>query len=451
MAPASHLVGALVAGGFALSNSASGVNAVLAMFSALIIYSVTAYYLDIGFQGQWTEFEFVQRFRKLYFPPFSVALISALTLGAERFITGAAPELASILAHLEPYAWIGLETSSLVLGALGYVGIRRFGWSGRLVGEDEAYAAEIARIEETLTMRGFPLDPPDDEDQSGNKPSSPRSLDGSGGASAAPAEKPESNVTTITPIVAVGKAADDTRHARGVSSILPVLLVLALTGIAARAQGPTILVDRTGSVADQPGINARLAMAVSEQIPASGSIGLVQFSEDPSNAPRLLVTMAANPHRLYSGPQNILIKEAREKVLKSLLYDLEQTMPAAECTSLPDMLARAASQGDSLLITDGIHTCGSGNSPVSARSQSLTLVVLVRSKGDLAGHDEEIFARRSAQVLRYVPGAKVIAPDQTADIQKMIADGGHRFILRAVNLEAAVKALFETTTKHVTP
>ena len=82
MAPAAHAAGALVAGGFAYVNS--GVNHVLAVFSALAIYWVMAYFLDTGIEAKWTEFEFVQRFRKLYFPPFAVALASGLALGARQ-------------------------------------------------------------------------------------------------------------------------------------------------------------------------------------------------------------------------------------------------------------------------------------------------------------------------------------------------------------------------------
>ena len=419
MAPIAHVVGGLIAAGYAY---ASGSNQALATISAIAIYILVAYLLDVGIETAFQEFAFANLFRKLYLPPFVVCAISTTILIAERFATSA--DLASMLVHLEPYAWVGLETSSLVLGALAVVGAHRFGWSGQLVAEDERCTADIARIEQNLQIRDLPLEPPSEE--TGHLEEDPSAEHGGPRSerisSNGPGKKPQ--IKTVN----------------GSSLTLPLAAALLVAVPAARGQNPAVLMDYTGSVADQQGVANRVAAALSIQLARGGSVRMAKLSSNVFSAPLIEVGVPAPRRSLFVKTSDALVEDSRREAERVVKEKLGRPIPAAGCTSLPDMLKRAESLGDALLITDGVHTCGGLRRGGGAQPQSILLVVLVRSKGDAEGRQEETFASRAAEMRRYLPHAKLVSPGQEA--RQMIDAGSRQLIFREFDLEDAISLLF---------
>jgi len=92
-------------------------------------------------------FNGVERLRFLSNAPtwYGWSVFSVAASGSALLIARVAtPALAAVLEIVEPYAWLSLELSLLVAGAIAWVGQDRFGWSKRYVVEDERIMAAIA-------------------------------------------------------------------------------------------------------------------------------------------------------------------------------------------------------------------------------------------------------------------------------------------------------------------
>src|SRR5258708_21736744 len=108
----------------------------------------------------------------------------------------AGPELAAILAQYSTVGWCGAEVALLFLGAYAFVGRRRFGWSGETVRRVAALEAHVAELAKRIDRRS--------------------------------------------------------------GRLLSGLSIVLLAGALARGACPLVMVDRTGSVADQVEEEGRL-------------------------------------------------------------------------------------------------------------------------------------------------------------------------------------------------
>lgn len=349
MIPA-HLVGFLVAFVWTLIAAPEKGAWIAAAFGFL--YLVMAALLDL------LAFSYPQllmrRFRAFYTPPLVLSLLAFGILLVGRF---ASPELAAVLLMLDPYAWVTLEASMLVLGAVLSAAGSIFGWSGRLTRRYQALEQEIVALEQAIEKRSRHIPPP-----------------GAGAAAAAVA-------------------------------------LLLLFGYPVHAECPSVLVDRTGSIANQQGIESRLVTALAVHVSSGACVSLLLFADDVFGATKHTIHGSAPHMALFAPGRQANEQNARRTAETRLRGVLGGTLHEAACTSLPDMLMRAADEGSALLITDGQHTCTSYKP--KPRTGVSPVIVLVRSDKDV-GNQSDIYLRRREAILALLPHAKVL-PEHKLD------------------------------------
>ena len=322
-------------------------NAFIGACGAVLLFVIAEAVLDVAAFAL-NRTTFVRRFVRMYITALALFSLSVSVLLVGRFAT---PTLAEELLLINAYVWWGLEASLLSLGALSIAGWRRFGWSLSLYNEYNAYEQRICELKLFIERR-----------------------------------------------ITDSKA-----------TILALCFVAASFLSAAPAFGQTIMIDRSGSLADQDGVEGQLQESLTSTAqPLPPTIKTVLFSEHAFEG--LSVILHPPAVRLEDAlfrPLGDAIRRQAALAMKAQLRDVLQTkLPVARCTSIPDVLARAAlEEPPVLLITDGYHDCGL----VKAHPQKHDgiIIVLVRSKFDRAS-DGVLYFSRSEEILRYVPNAMVL-------------------------------------------
>ncbi len=366
-----HPVGALVSFWWSYTASEHSVPVALA---AVLVYATLALILDISCIAFAPRASFCRNFWKWFLPMVPVSVASACVLITERF---ASPEVASALLRYDSAAWLGLEISMLVLGAVSMVGQRRFDWSGALTRDYQTLEAEIAALR--------------------------RKIDARKRATAAKAHAQEDKEGRKEALKDVGRPSGSTG--------LAVLLIAGLVSVGPLAKAcPTALIDQTGSLAamneKEDRVSSALAVGVARQ---SGKPCLIMtpFSANPFSSAGIEISFTEHKTALFTPMRKAIEKTLETEALGKIRSSMHPRLPVARCTNISDAMILAANAPESALVyTDGKHDC-----PAPIRrgitSNHAVIVVLARSLGD-GDSDADIFVRRRAVILNIVPKAIVL-------------------------------------------
>ena len=214
--------------------------------------------------------------------------------------------------------------------------------------------------------------------------------------------------------------------------VLPLILPVALN-----AQTMTIVIDGTGSMANQAGVNLKVAEAVAIEAAPWGRIQLVVFSDHVRDIPATAVAWKVNdgwqsqigPVSLYQREQ--LIERAKDAIVGALA-----SMPfqIAKATNLPAALDRAGSESPAgMLVTDGKNEV---SYPLKVVTSSKFPVVLCAANGDSGAEELQIAERRERNIKRWAPNVEIFRCTQLKDAVRRLVmlSNQSKNSLRAVGL-----------------
>jgi hypothetical protein len=334
---------------------------IIASVLAVVMYSVLAILTDFVIFSFWPRKTFFERFKRLSGIPYPIALLSGLAILSERFASG---DLASLLATIDPYAWLAAEASCLWLGAVAITGQDRYAWSRKLKTAYDTIGAEIEKLKHGIEHRA----------------TSARLNNVSRSQNTSPSDA-----------------------GRGGKNVMALLLLSALVLPFRATACETIITDQTGSLANQTLVDQRLVKSVAKAV--SNCITVIPVSAHVFSAQAYDLVFEKTHPVLFEGIKTAIDQKRAveaEKKLNAIFG--APPLQAAACTSVSDMLILALAKGRSLLITDGEHTCPTP--PPHLQGSGYVAVVLVRSKG-AGGNDDAIFQKRRSWILHLLPSAHV--------------------------------------------
>jgi len=364
----SHTIGALI--GFWWSYEGSA-HSIPISISAILLYATVATILDLSCVALAPRGSFCRNFWKWVVPVVPVTLASSSILLAERF---ASPDIATLLLRWDTSAWLGLEISMLIVGAVSMVGQRRFGWSGMLTREYQALDSQLMMLRCKIDGRRRAATPSQGEQAKAHK----------------------HDYVEKTPLRA---------------DVVCVLLA-ALFGLLATAADacPAVFHDQTGSVADQDLKEDRLSAALAVGITRMSSnscLYMTPFSANPFSAATREIAFSPLRPTMFGPMREAQGRQMQLEALNKIRASLRPRLPIASCTNIADVLVRAArAPDDALVYTDGKHDCSSPPQQGIA-SEHLVVVVLVRSRLD-GESDSATFSKRQATIKRVMPKAIVL-------------------------------------------
>lgn len=191
-------------------------------------------------------------------------------------------------------------------------------------------------------------------------------------------------------------------------AIRPVSIAIAIAWWGVSTYAQTIMVDRTGSMADIDVVQASLVDAVSNSSPIVDEFGLCLFSQRPLASPVVTVsiTKAAGVSRIDH------VNRAREEEARAALRGLlehhlgSHKSIVAKKTDIAAVLRRADTERKpTLLLTDGADETGR-QATVVGDGQGVH-VVLCADRRDDSSKELELFDQRKAAILTMLPKATV--------------------------------------------
>jgi hypothetical protein len=187
-----------------------------------------------------------------------------------------------------------------------------------------------------------------------------------------------------------------------------VWLVIVAGTTARGAIEPTILVDRTGSMADQQKVEQALLDALVKYGARRGAIRLLPFGDHVLNVPAQIVTWEAasgwhSPLGPLSAVENAQLAVRAREALGPLLN--APAIVPAKLTNVPAALVRAGREaGGALVVFDAKNEVPTPFKPVTLARFP---VVICAAQGDSGARELEIVTRREHQVRQWAPNAKI--------------------------------------------
>jgi len=311
--------------------------------------------VKLGISAAVPEKMFARRFHTLYWPWLGILLGSVAVLWLGR---NAGPDLAALLMKYSTVGWCGAEVALLFLGAYAFVGRRRFGWSGDAVRRVAELEARVAELTKRIDRRNGKL-------------------------------------------------------------LAGVLVFLCLGATSVRAACPLVLLDRSGSLAEQDRAENRLVEALAANAHLIPCIRLAAFAARALSAEAVTIEFSppgAATHDVFRSvieARRIAMRDVAKVKLQAVL-NAGDRKPAV-CTSMTDVAARALMDaGPVLVVTDGVHDCAPSRPVLPPQSSAGIFIVLVPSKGD-QGNEFEVFSKRAAALRRLLPQARIFLDGQLAE------------------------------------
>ena len=192
-----------------------------------------------------------------------------------------------------------------------------------------------------------------------------------------------------------------------------MILLVLLSPLAVQAQ--TIMIDRTGSMANQSWVEDTLYEVIPQYAHLTNQLNLLLFSEHPLSTPAIPLQwpLPSRAEPTFFRP----LQDARLRQLEQLVRDRLRSVLATKsapalCTSVPAILKRATLETKPVLVvTDADHDCPpyEVSSPFTGGRD--VIIVLIRSKFD-SGDELQILTRRQQELNRLLPDARIFLQPQ---------------------------------------
>lgn len=187
-----------------------------------------------------------------------------------------------------------------------------------------------------------------------------------------------------------------------------VLVVALLTETVLGQSALTVLVDRSGSMADQARIEQEMAEALAVGGAGLGRLDVVFFGDLVMSAPATPVVWEAD--RRWTSPIGPIRIRAIQRLQELAFNALDKVLgdphiTAAQKTNIRTVVSRAGrSFPGALVLTDGKHELAAQPTEVT---NAKIVVVLCRAQGDATYQEEDIFDHRKAAILKWAPNALI--------------------------------------------
>lgn len=184
------------------------------------------------------------------------------------------------------------------------------------------------------------------------------------------------------------------------------VITVALSAAAATASAQTVVVDRTGSLADQQGVESELKATLPAAALVFPAIRLVFFGDNVLQVRPIVVTFGSESRSNFGNLQEAARLQAVRLGKAQIQRAFAEPGPQpATASNIPAAIVRAAEDSPrGLLVTDGENEAPAPNGAVT---QAPIFVVLCAAKRDAPARELVTYEQRRRQILTWAPHAKV--------------------------------------------
>jgi hypothetical protein len=185
---------------------------------------------------------------------------------------------------------------------------------------------------------------------------------------------------------------------------LAIATALSMSALPAAAQ--TVVVDRTGSLADQHGVESELTATLPAAALVFPAIRLVFFSDNVLQVKPIIVSFRTGPQSGFGNLQDAArlqtVREGRTQLQNAFSAPGPQS---ARASNIPAAILRTADDSRrGLLVTDGDNE---SPAPHGAVTRTPIFVVLCAAKRDTPANELVAYDQRRRQILTWAPNARV--------------------------------------------